>query len=231
MNNWNQEKTIIINGRRIPVAGGLDGRDLQRAAGAGQGRRAVILDGVRPRAIDPDHHYTSQELFGGKGKPVKVPTIPDRTKGGLFDGRRDRTSEDLIRRQVYDLAANFARGGLDFDEDHSDWVVFPDFRMPPGWGVNLAPLMVLFPTDYPRMAPIGFYLPSRLNSPHGHFYGQAYHEASGVPTQAGWNWYCCYISGVWRPAPDDGRDGWKRGDNLWTYLTLVSEVLSSGPAS
>jgi hypothetical protein len=230
--NGNQRgKTIIINGRRMPVDGGISGMELQQAVGAGQGRRPVMYDGMNAQTIDPGRYYGPNDLIGRNGKPIKITSIPDRTKGGIFDGRRNEASKQLIRRQVFDMAANFARSGLDFDEDDSNWVIFPHFRMPKGWGVDQAPLMVLFPTDYPLVPPIGFYLPSQLNSPQGHFFSQAYHDASETPTQEGWNWYCCYISGVWRATRDDGRDGWKRGDNLWTYLTLVNEVLSSGPAS
>jgi hypothetical protein len=232
--NWdggnNCGQFAIINGRRIPVAGGMSGRDLQQAVGDAPGRRAVMLDGLHAKTIDSSHYYQENELVGRNGKPIKATSIPDRTKGGLFDGYRDQSSRDLIRRQVYDVAANFAYSGLEFDEDDSSWVVFPSFRMPRNWGVSHAPMMILFPTDYPRVAPVGFYLPNHLNSPHGHFFDRAYHEASAAPTQAGWNWFCCFISGVWRPAPDDGRNAWKKGDNLWTYLTLVNEVLHSGPA-
>ncbi|MDR1658305.1 MAG: hypothetical protein LBT47_12280 [Deltaproteobacteria bacterium] len=229
LHNNNQGQTIVINGRRIPIGNGLHGHQLNQAAGAKRGRRTVMVDGIKVQTVEHHHFYHPHELVGRNGKPIKVNSIPDRTKGGLFDEKRDQASKDLIRRQIYDLAANFAHGGLDFDEDNSNWVIFPHFKMPEAWGVSTSALMVIFPDDYPRIPPIGFYLPSKLSSPYGHFFNQTYHEASGAPIKEGWNWYCCYISGVWRPAPDDGRNGWKFGDNLWTYLTLINEVLTSGP--
>jgi hypothetical protein len=80
----NQGQTITINGRRIPVADGVSGQELSQAAGRYQGRRSVLLDGVGCQTIDPSRYYQASELIGRNGRPVKVTSIPDRTKGGQF---------------------------------------------------------------------------------------------------------------------------------------------------
>lgn len=223
-----QGNYVIINGRRIPVSGSMSGRDLTRAAGEVDGRRVVKVGrGLDVEHIDPNRSYSAAELRGKDGRPAKIVSMPDRTKGGLFEGRRSALSKTLITEQVYDVALNFAKGGVEFDEQDANWLVFPKFFMPKAWGVPTAPVLLLFPTDYPTLPPIGFYLPEALRSPHGHFYNKAYHEASSAPTQKGWNWYCCYIhNGAWRPAPASQPGNWRRGDNLWTYITLINEVLN-----
>ncbi|MEL7638055.1 MAG: hypothetical protein AAGU21_00280 [Solidesulfovibrio sp.] len=232
-NNKQQGGYVIINGRRVPVSGGVRGSDLAREAGGGPGRRVVKLaKGLGVENIDPSRYYAEHELRGKDGGPVKITSMPDRTKGGLFDGRRSALSREVITEQVYDLALKFAKGsGVDFDEDSANWVIFPRYIMPRIWGVGTAPLMILFPTDYPLIAPIGFYLPGTIQSPHGHFFRQAYHDASNAPIMKGWNWYCCFLHpGAWRPAPNRQAGDWRKGDNLWTYITLVSEVLNGQAA-
>jgi hypothetical protein len=185
----------------------------------------VIHDRLGFKQIDPSQRYSKDELIDKKGKPVKISTIPDRSKGS-FDGSRDHLSKNIVTEQVFDVATNLFKDGVDFDEDNADWMVVPKFYLPPNWRsiARTTPLMVLFPTEYPEMPPIGFYLKDTLPSPNGHVYKNAYHEASAAPIQKGWNWYCCYIApGAWRPA----RNNWRRGDSLWTYFTLINEVLAS----
>lgn len=220
---------ITINGRRVPVGNGIHGRDLANAAGPG--RRPVKIGGGRTQLIDHTQFYSPSDLMDRHGKPVKISSIPDRTKGAeLFSGHRNDYSRVLITEQVMDVAANFVRNSrnIEFDEDNADWVVFPQFKLPRGWGEPFAPLMIVFPREYPSTPPIGFYLPRYLQSPNGHFFDRVYHGAEQAPTVANWNWYCCYVNdGAWRPYPARHSGEWKLGDNLWTYITLINEVLGS----
>ena len=159
----------------------------------------------------------------------KIASIPDRSKGGsIYDGRRSNYSRAIITEQVHDVALNYVQGNVDFDEDNADWMVIPKFRMPKTWGVTTAPLLIVFPPEYPTTPPIGFYLPNTLTSPDGHFYNRTYHDAEEAPTLEGWNWYCCTVNeGGWRPYPARASGEWRNGDNLWTYITLINEILSS----
>lgn len=220
---------VIINGRRVPVEEGVRGDVLGRMADAGPGRRPVKVADGRSELLEPSRTYSSADLVDRHGRPVKISSIPDRTKGAeLFSGQRDAYSAAIIREQVYDIAGKFVRGNVDFDEINTDWMVIPEFRLPPDWGVSTASMLLIFPRDYPTTPPIGFYLPASLQSPNGHFYGQAYHGASSAPTLEGWNWYCCTVNaGSWRPYPVRYSGDWRRGDNLWTYITLINEVLAS----
>ena len=251
-NNGN-DQYIIVNGRRIFCGNGVSGRDITSAAGNPSKRRVVKIASGHVQKIDPFHHYSPEELRDKNGRPVKIKTMPERTKGGLLDffgnaspasrepnpaprpsapqtpfsGRRSEFSRRLILDQINDVARNVFKAPVQFDNG-GDWVVFPSFRLPGNWSVPTTPLMILFPTDYPVLPPIGFYLPDTLPSPNGHKYAQAYHSASAAPLMRGWHWYCCYVQdGAWQPAPMNARNGWRDGDNLYTYLTLVSEALAS----
>jgi len=223
--------SVIINGRRIPVPGnGVSGREILSQANPQAGRRAVIRNGFEAQTVDPNKNYSNAELTDKNGKPVKIDVIPDRTKGSFW-APRSALSKQIITEQVFDLAAKNFKSGVDFDEDNADWVVFPNFVLPKSWSglAETTPLMIVFPTEYPQMPPIGFYLKGDIpNAPDGHFYQQAYHEAAKEPIEAGWKWFCTYVNpGSWRPAYYRQAGDWQRGDNLWTYLTLIKEVLAT----
>lgn len=222
----------IINGRRVVnvPGGGVTGTQLIDELGPARGRRAVIhRGGLQFETIQPHRHYSPRELVDKKGQPVKVDTIPDRTKGG-FGGPRDPLSRQIIAEQVYDTAEHLFKEGIEFDEDNADWMVAPKYYLPPNWRhvARSTALLIAFPTEYPALPPIGFYLMADLpQSPNGHLYGQAYHDAWKAPLEHGWKWYCAYLApGAWQPAPVRRSGDWRRGDNLWTYLTLVNETLA-----
>ena len=237
VNRYAREQYIIVNGRRIACGNGISGFDIAAAAGNPRKRRVVKIAAGQVQKIDASHYYSPEELMDRNGRPVKISTMPERTKGGFipgsvntqnpFSGFRSAFSRHLILDQIDDVARNFFKAPLRFDEN-ADWVVFPTFRLPGNWSVPTAPLMILFPTDYPAVPPIGFYLPDTLPSPNGHKFSRVYHSASDAPLLRGWHWYCCNVDdGAWQPAPMNARNGWRDGDNLYTYITLINEVLAS----
>lgn len=88
-----QGNYVIINGRRIPVSGRTRGADLIREAGDAQGRRVVkVGKGLQVECIDPSRQYSGDELRGKDGRPAKIVSMPDRTKGSAArpgNARRD----------------------------------------------------------------------------------------------------------------------------------------------
>ncbi len=78
----NDAAFVIINGRRVPVGAGLSGRDLETMAG-GAGRRTTVISNGHTRILDANRFYTSNDLKDRQGRPVKISSIPDRTKGGI----------------------------------------------------------------------------------------------------------------------------------------------------
>src|SRR5437016_6332849 len=168
--NWVCEKEIllmaIINGRRIQVPpAGITGQDLIQQMNTGVGRRPVIQQGLTFRPIQSGYTYKPAELFDRYGNPVKITTIPDRTKGMVtYGGERTFLSKQIITEQVYDIAEKLFKRGVSFDEDDADWMIANQYVLPPIWH-NIArttDLLIIFPTEYPELAPVGFYLKRRL---------------------------------------------------------------------
>jgi len=75
--------SIIINGRRMNYSGNsVSGQDIIDASGPAPGRRPVIRShGMEFQQVQPGKLYGAGELTDKRGNPVKVTTIPDRTKG------------------------------------------------------------------------------------------------------------------------------------------------------
>ncbi len=222
--------TVIINGKRMNLPTPVEGERLIREVNPSSGRRAVKQRGVEAETIDRNESYREEDLRDRKGRPVKITTIPDRTKGSFWGGRNE-FSKKIITEQVYDMAQHCFKSGVGFDEEYANWMTVPDYYLPRIWH-NIArttPLMVVFPTEYPELPPIGFYLKGTLpKAPGGHFYESAYHEAAKEPIAQGWKWYCVYVKpGSWQPGSVRKAGDWKYGDNLWTYFTLIKEALST----
>jgi hypothetical protein len=222
----------IINGRRIQVPpSGITGQNLIRQMKPNAGRRPVIQQGHVFRPIKADHTYKQTDLYDRHGNPVKITTIPDRTKGMVtYGGDRSALSKQIITEQVYDIAEKLFKKGVSFDEEHADWMIANQYVLPPIWHhvARTTDLLIIFPTEYPALPPVGFYLKEDIPlSVNGHLYQSAYHDACSDPLTQGWKWYCVYINpGSWQPAPVQRSGDWRKGDNLWTYFTLISEVLS-----
>jgi len=222
----------IVNGRRMDVPdSGVYGRDIQRAAGETPGRRTVKQGkGLDFEAVDSNQIYREQDLLDRYGQPVKFEVIPDRTKGS-FNGCRSPLSKQIITEQVINVAEHLFKDGVDFDEENADWMVVPKFRLPEIWHsiARSTPLLIMFPTEYPELPPIGFYMKAQIpSSPNGHLYNEAFHQASKEPLEHGWQWYCVYIDGgAWQPCSVRKQGDWIYGDNLWQYFTLINEVLAS----
>src|SRR6266480_4298748 len=157
----------IVNGRRIQVPpAGITGQNLIQQMNPGPGRRPVIRQGLAFRSVQPGYTYKPEELFDRHGNPVKITTIPDRTKGMVtYGGDRTFLSKQIITEQVYDIAEKLFKKGVSFDEEHADWMIADQYVLPPLWH-NIArttDLLIIFPTEYPELPPVGFYL--KGNSP------------------------------------------------------------------
>ena len=155
----------IINGRRIQVPpSGITGQSLIQQLNPGIGRRPVIQQGLTFRPVQPDHTY-KEELFDRHGNPVKITTIPDRTKGMVtYGGERTPLSKQIIMEQVYDIAEKLFKKGVSFDEENADWMIANQYVLPPIWHsiAQTTDLLIVFPTEYPELPPVGFYLKRRL---------------------------------------------------------------------
>lgn len=177
-------------------------------------------------------HYETQT-----NRTVQRTTSSDEKKNDnpLFWGSRSTLSKRIVLEQCEDIAKNRFSNQVTIDYDGANTFVVTDYLLPSKWhrvpGVTngRTSLAIVFPTDYPRIAPIGFYLKAQIaDAPNGHFYAQAYHNADKVMLQYGWKWYCVYVNeGQWQPAMYRKANDWRFGDNIWTYFDLIKEVLTS----
>jgi len=186
------------------------------------GRRAVQIHGKTVKNLDPYKNYDPDSIR-------RIRVMPDRSKGGYFMPRSN-ASRRMIHEQIVAVSENLFKhhSDIDYDDINYDWMTVERYKLPQGWEPKISPLMIIFPTEYPQLAPVGFYLPDRARSPHGHLMSGAYHGASDAPVHKGWNWYCTYVnSGSWCPAYGRYADDWRKGDNLFDYFVLIGEVLAS----
>ncbi|MBU1345202.1 MAG: hypothetical protein KKD66_26625 [Proteobacteria bacterium] len=170
--------------------------------------------------------------------PSVQPTQQTQLQNNLFWGQRTALSKKIITEQVTDIAKNRFKNDVSFDNKEAHWMVVNSFLLPSIWhympGVvnNRTQLAIVFPTDYPRLPPIGFYLKADISkSPNrSHFFQQAYHDADKVMLSHGWKWYCVYVNpGSWQPGIYRQPLDWRKPgtDNIWTYFDLIGETLTS----
>lgn len=225
---------VIINGRSVNLPNAIKGNELIKRITTKKDRRPVMTYGTKTEEIKSNKTYKTKELMTKGGKKVQLRDMPDRTKGQtLFWGDRSEQSKEIIAEQIIDLTAHYFNRGVRFDDENFDWLVVDNYVLPekwhnlPGVTANRVSLGIVFPTLYPQVPPIGFYMDADIAfAPEGndHFFDDAYHEADKEFLRKGsWKWYCVYVKpNSWQPSRN-----WKNGDNLWTYFTLISEALNS----
>lgn len=190
-----------------------------------------VLNALFSDNTQPQQRQTYQQ------NSTRQPTTPTQKKSDnpLFWGNRSALSKRIIIEQCEDIVRNRFGNDATIDYDGANMLVINNYLLPSKWhsmqGVvnNRTPLAIVFPTDYPKIAPIGFYLKAQIaNAPNGHFYNQAYHDADKVMLDYGWKWYCVYVNaGQWQPAAYRKANDWRHGDNIWTYFDLIKEVLTT----
>lgn len=98
------------------------------------------------------------------------------------------------------------------------FVVIPQFRLPPRWGMKTTPILIWFPDQYPEVPPHGFYLSQHCVGPHVLRYN-VYLDSPNL-SDRGWNWFCVNPKG-WSAKADP-----LEPDNLWTFLDVVRTSLT-----
>ena len=180
-------------------------------------------EGGQVETIDPRRTYRRDELIDKRGRGAKITSMPDRSKGYA----RSAESQRIITEQVVDLAEHLFKQGVDFDEDDANWLVVPDYPLPP----QLVPHRRHHrPADrVPERVPdaaAGRLLPAGRHPVCARQSSLRLRRARRVGRAdpgEGWKWYCVYIDrGAWRPSRN-----WRHGDNLFTYFTLIREAMSS----
>ncbi len=130
---------VIVNGRRVPVGHGATGNELAARVG-GPGRRAVILSGTQARPLEDGRFYTPAELKDSRGMPVRISSIPDRTKGGeprvnervlVFLDHENLHANDPGSRIHYGRLLSFLTAGRSLVEAYAYVPLFPSLLYDP----------------------------------------------------------------------------------------------------
>ncbi len=99
-----------------------------------------------------------------------------------------------------------------------EWILFKEFKLPPGWDRKKTELLVLIPPGYPSTPPDNFYVPVGFktgnNTPI-----KAYSEP--VPHLGrSWGQFSYHLDGEWHPSANI-----LDGDNVLTFMLKVLERL------
>jgi len=238
-----------INGKLVELSSSrVKGSELiEYATGGNPGRRAIISDtrGVHNTRIDPHRYYRESDFRKPGGKPVEIRSMPERVKGaseiypaGTYFKPRSDVSLKVITEQVLYLAGHLFNGqDITYNDKSGHTMVIPNYKLPRGWSPKTTSLMIIFPVEYPNLPPNGFYISKNVVAPslHGHIYSRAYNNGYGsTPKEQqelerlGWVWYCAHVAnGSWHPAKLKRISDWRHGDNLFTFFSLISEVMNS----
>ena len=229
---------VIINGKRVNMPNSATSEDLFRAAGRNSEGRAMTKQSPAGNVrLKPGQSY---RLNDGD----KFGEGPDRVKASgefTYFGHKEDWQKELITEQVMEVSRKMFKGSLVKLDDDCNWVVFEGFLLPDEWqranpGRTFVPMMIIFPDQYPELPTNGFYLPASLTVPHdaAHFFDRGYGGAFGqnsdemqAMADTNWKWYCTHIMpGSWRPARLRQISDWRKGDNLWSIITICKDVLT-----
>lgn len=229
---------VIVNGKRVMMPDSATGEDIMRAAGKNPSGRVVTMQTTSGNTrLNPGQRYSIKE-------GQKFAEGPDRVKASgefTYFGYKEDWRKQVITEQVMEVSQRmFKNSPVELDDD-CNWVVFKGFLLPNEWqaanpGKTFVPMMIIFPDQYPDLPTNGFYLPASLNIPHNaaHFYnfgaGGAFGENEDemqAMADTNWKWYCTHIKpGSWRPARIRQISDWRKGDNLWSIITICKDVLT-----
>ena len=229
---------VIVNGKRVMMPDSATGEDIMRAAGKNPSGRVVTMQTTSGNTrLNPGQRYSIKE-------GQKFAEGPDRVKASgefTYFGYKEDWRKQVITEQVMEVSQRmFKNSPVELDDD-CNWVVFKGFLLPNEWqaanpGKTFVPMMIIFPDQYPDLPTNGFYLPASLNIPHkaAHFYnfgaGGAFGENEDemqAMADTNWKWYCTHIKpGSWRPARIRQISDWRKGDNLWSIITICKDVLT-----
>lgn len=100
----------------------------------------------------------------------------------------------------------------------TEWVLFKEFKLPPGWNRETTELFVLLPPAYPATPPDNFYVSTGFKTASGTQPGSYTESVTHIGRQ--WGQFSYHIDGEWRPAADI-----MQGDNLLTFMLKVMDRL------
>jgi len=108
-------------------------------------------------------------------------------------------------------------GELEHDPNVT-WILFKEFKLPPGWYKECTELLIKVPSGYPSIPPDNFFVPAgfKLAS------GQSIDRCTPAPPFLDREWlqFSYHIEGEWNPS-----ENILEGDNLMSFMLKVLERL------
>jgi hypothetical protein len=217
---------VIVNGKPIDLPDGVNRvRDLRPLlSGDAPTEQIVEVKGSRTKAL------TDDELIEEGARLVSVPSI---TKGHL--SRLDREIELL--RQHIGRSNDVRTGKKTVGETVYHALIVKNVPVPiHKFKVARTDMLLLLPSDYPELPPIGFYVNYPWDTIDHHLTLRPYYGAPDLRSEqggrgGGWYWYCGGLPGGtssvewaqhWRP----GRTP-EEGHSLVTLFVMAQTALTT----
>jgi hypothetical protein len=215
-------RTILVNGRPVEIPDSATGEQLRTLARLDPNRRLL-------RRADNQYQPVQMDQAVQPVDGDEFIDAPVRTKGVLFSFAapiaHDQERANRVASEAVLLATQFHEG-VDYDEQHHDWVRIRTFSLPPGWEHGASQLLIIPPAGYPIVPPTGFYLSAKSTRWHKedpHFLGFPAYGAADLRCLH-WYWYCVTVNkgrGGWRPQSD-----YRQPDNLVSFCAMAYDALS-----
>lgn len=237
--DFSKARTIInIRGRQIPVdskEGTAD--DIRKVAGIKPGRTIMIEDKKGNYALEENVKYSLPPRAKYKDAPnVRKASSYSESDFTYGEYKREDWCNQVILQQIDDLEKNFTHEDIFVDNIKNPIkIMIQNFRLPEATrklnpGIKTTQLMIILPDQYPFLPPVGFYMPEEIKAGKHSGFSQGYHGAytdTCLMEEIRFRWYCSsIIADTWEPAHFKYVDDWKKGDNLWNVISLITEVLS-----
>ncbi len=234
----NAREVISIRGREIPVdSTTATAEEIRNIGGIKSGRQIVIQTQNGMQALKEGVRYT----LPPKAKFKDVPAVRKAANYSEYDYTygeqvREDWCNQVIIQQIKDLEEHFTHEEIFVDDcTNPIKIILPNFKLPEATrklnpGIRTVPLMLVLPDQYPFLPPVGFYIPEEIKAGAHSGFSSGYHGAYSdrmLMEDIKFRWYCSSIvAETWEPARFRFVEDWRKGDNLWNVVTLVSEVLS-----
>lgn len=101
---------------------------------------------------------------------------------------------------------------------NAEWILFKEFKLPPGWDREVTELLIIIPPGYPSTPPDNFFVPMGFKLASG---AQVANYTEGpMYLEKQWGQFSYHIDGDWHPAADI-----LGGDNLLSFTIKVLDRL------
>ena len=109
-------------------------------------------------------------------------------------------------------------GELEHDPNLT-WILFKEFKLPPGWYKECTELLIKIPIGYPSIPPDNFFVPTGFKLANG----QSIDRCTPAGTIIGKDWlqFSYHSEGDWSPS-----ENLLEGDNLMSFMLKILDRLN-----